>query len=209
MKQAQTDPILGGPTARFVWAAWSILMLGFALFGSRATLFLMATGWTVFVFWITRSRPPGLTVAIALSYLLSAILAGMVVEMLAALIPEPADTLEKVALASGVYLILSAAMITVSVCHDMWWAMGGGDARKIVERLKAKRRELELSNADFARRLGIPRLQWRAMQSGVWTSPDMFLLRRVARAFPEMDGDVLGYLRGEDVVPKLRGEAEE
>jgi hypothetical protein len=67
----------------------------------------------------------------------------------------------------------------------------------LVEKLEAKRRELNLADAGFARLLGISRPLWSATRSGK-RAASIALLRGVARAFPEMDGDVLRYLRGEN-----------
>jgi transcriptional regulator with XRE-family HTH domain len=67
----------------------------------------------------------------------------------------------------------------------------------LVEKLEAKRKELNLSDADFARLLGISRPLWSATRSGN-RAVSIALLRGVAQAFPEVDGDVLRYLRGEN-----------
>jgi transcriptional regulator with XRE-family HTH domain len=65
----------------------------------------------------------------------------------------------------------------------------------LIDLLEAKRKELGLSDAAFARRLGVSRPLWSATRSGT-RAVNITLLRGVVRAFPEMDGDVLNYLRG-------------
>jgi predicted transcriptional regulator len=67
----------------------------------------------------------------------------------------------------------------------------------LVKKLEAKRRELNISDTYFARLLGISRPLCSATRSGK-RAVNILLLRGVARAFPEMDGDVLRYLRGEE-----------
>jgi transcriptional regulator with XRE-family HTH domain len=65
----------------------------------------------------------------------------------------------------------------------------------LIEELEAKRKELGLSDAAFARRLGVSRPLWVAVREGK-RSVGMTLLRGAAREFPDLDGAVLAHLGG-------------
>jgi transcriptional regulator with XRE-family HTH domain len=76
----------------------------------------------------------------------------------------------------------------------------GSRRQMLIEKLEAKRKELQLSDAAFARRLGVSRPLWTAVREGK-RSVGMALLRGAARAFPDLDGAVLAHLRGEGPPP--------
>jgi transcriptional regulator with XRE-family HTH domain len=67
----------------------------------------------------------------------------------------------------------------------------------LIDLLETKRKELNLSDAAFARRLGVSRPLWIATREGK-RSVGMTLLQGTARAFPDLDGAVLAHLRGEE-----------
>jgi transcriptional regulator with XRE-family HTH domain len=68
----------------------------------------------------------------------------------------------------------------------------------LIEELEAKRKELSLSDAAFARRLGVSRPLWIAVRERK-RSVGMTLLRGAAREFPDLDGALLAHLRGEEM----------
>jgi predicted transcriptional regulator len=67
----------------------------------------------------------------------------------------------------------------------------------LTESLKAKQRELELSDGAFARRLGVSRPLWVAIRSGQ-RPVGLSLLRGVVRAFPDLEAEVLSFLQGDE-----------
>ena len=71
----------------------------------------------------------------------------------------------------------------------------------LIELLQARQRELGLSDGAFARRLGVSRSLWIAVQSGQ-RAVGLRLLRGVVRAFPDLDDDVLAFLRERGRHPK-------
>ena len=73
----------------------------------------------------------------------------------------------------------------------------------LIELLQARQRELGLSDGAFARRLGVSRSLWIAVRSGR-RAVGLNLLRGVVRAFPDLDDEVLDYLREDG---KLAGSA--
>lgn len=72
--------------------------------------------------------------------------------------------------------------------------------KSLVVTLSAKQRELELSDAAFARRLGVARSTWTRVRLGN-RKPGERLLSGVMRAFPSLTDDCLAYLRDGVSVP--------
>ena len=64
----------------------------------------------------------------------------------------------------------------------------------LVTKLTERQAELNLSNADFARLLGISRPLWTSVKSGQ-RKVGVQLLRGVARAFPDLNDVLLRFLR--------------
>lgn len=66
----------------------------------------------------------------------------------------------------------------------------------LVEQLKIRQKELGLSDAEFARPLGISRPLWWMTRNGK-RRVNVMLLSGVAQAFPEMDEQILDFLRSQ------------
>jgi len=66
----------------------------------------------------------------------------------------------------------------------------------LIERLKKYQSQLGLSNYKFAERLGISAELWRMMKLGK-RAVSLSLLRGIMKAYPEMEEDVLIFLRGD------------
>lgn len=66
----------------------------------------------------------------------------------------------------------------------------------LLEVLKSKQRQLELSDAAFARRLNVTRQHWQMTRTGDLQISER-ILRGVVGAFPELQADVLLFLRGD------------
>ena len=65
----------------------------------------------------------------------------------------------------------------------------------LTETLKKRQQKLQLDNAAFARRLGVSRAMWSSVKADR-RAPGVHLLRGVTRAFPDLDAEVLAFLRG-------------
>ena len=72
-----------------------------------------------------------------------------------------------------------------------------GEVVHLVEMLAARQQELKQPDGAFSRKLGICRTMWVATRSGK-RQVGLALLRGVARAFPDLDGEVLAFLRGDE-----------
>jgi len=64
----------------------------------------------------------------------------------------------------------------------------------LLDSLKTKQQELGLSDREFAERLGVPRVTWTCTRLGHKRIGET-MLAAVARAFPELDREVLLFLR--------------
>jgi len=64
----------------------------------------------------------------------------------------------------------------------------------LAETLEQRQQELGLSDGQFAQRLGISRPLWVATRTGQ-RAVALQLLRGVARAFPDLDAEILRFLR--------------
>ncbi|RLC62430.1 MAG: hypothetical protein DRI48_09555 [Chloroflexi bacterium] len=64
----------------------------------------------------------------------------------------------------------------------------------MIEALIARQRELKLSDGEFARRLGVSRTLWVAVRTRK-RAVGMRLLRGTIQAFPDLERDVLAFLR--------------
>ncbi len=67
----------------------------------------------------------------------------------------------------------------------------------LIERLITRQRELGLTDGEFARRLGISRTLWWAIRTGQ-RAMGLRSLRGIVRAFPDLDDEVLAFLRIEE-----------
>ena len=66
----------------------------------------------------------------------------------------------------------------------------------LVEQLETRQKELGLTDAEFARTLRISRPLWWMTRNGK-RRVNVMLLCGVAQAFPEMDGQILDFLRSQ------------
>jgi len=64
----------------------------------------------------------------------------------------------------------------------------------LIQTLKDRQQKLKANNTEFARRLGISRPLWVAVQAGR-RAVGVELLRGVVNVFPDLDDEVLAFLR--------------
>lgn len=69
----------------------------------------------------------------------------------------------------------------------------------LLDSLKRKQQELGLSDREFAERLGVPRVTWTCTRLGYKRIGETMLVA-AARAFPELEQDVLLFLRRKEPI---------
>jgi len=67
----------------------------------------------------------------------------------------------------------------------------------IIEKLKAKQKELGISDIAFAKQIGISRPLWALVKTGK-RGPGMKFIKAVMSTFPELSLDVMNYMANDN-----------